>query len=152
VIRSRLVYSVLTALLCSCGLVVAQQASGSSSTGGAGEEPSAATEIERITVEQLMAKLVKHEQVTIIDVRGKDYDAGDSRIKGALRISPNELKSHLSEIPRDREIVTYCACSTDGGAVNSARVLLANGFKNVRALKGGWNAWRQAGGPVEPKD
>jgi hypothetical protein len=30
-------------------------------------------------------------------------------------------------------------------------VLLENGFKRVRALKGGWAAWLQASGKVEPK-
>jgi rhodanese-related sulfurtransferase len=30
-------------------------------------------------------------------------------------------------------------------------VLLENGYKRVRALKGGWNAWLQAAGKTEPK-
>jgi 3-mercaptopyruvate sulfurtransferase SseA len=30
-------------------------------------------------------------------------------------------------------------------------MLLDNGFKQVRALKGGWDAWIQAAGEVEPK-
>jgi len=33
-----------------------------------------------------------------------------------------------------------------------AQALLAKGFKHVRALKGGWDAWVQGGGQVEPKD
>ena len=65
-------------------------------------------------------------------------------------MSPSRA-SRLDSIPRDKEIVTYCACSTDGGAVNAARVLLDNGFKRVRALKGGWTEWVQSGGAVEPK-
>jgi rhodanese-related sulfurtransferase len=32
-----------------------------------------------------------------------------------------------------------------------AQLLLENGFKQVRALKGGWDAWVKAAGPVEPK-
>ncbi len=32
-----------------------------------------------------------------------------------------------------------------------AFVLMQNGFKNVRALKGGWNAWTEAGGVTAPK-
>jgi rhodanese-related sulfurtransferase len=108
--------------------------------------------IERITVDELKAKLEKGEKITIIDVRGGDYDASPSKIRGAIRIPPAQLQARLSEIPRDNEIVTYCACSTDGGALKAAEVLLANGFKQVRALRGGWNAWMQAGGPIEPKD
>jgi rhodanese-related sulfurtransferase len=33
-----------------------------------------------------------------------------------------------------------------------AQLLLDNGFKNVRALKGGWDAWQAGGGQVEPKE
>jgi 3-mercaptopyruvate sulfurtransferase SseA len=33
-----------------------------------------------------------------------------------------------------------------------AQILLQNGFARVRALKGGWNAWVNSGGDVEPKD
>jgi rhodanese-related sulfurtransferase len=32
-----------------------------------------------------------------------------------------------------------------------ALTLINNGFTRVRALKGGWDAWVAAGGPVEPK-
>jgi rhodanese-related sulfurtransferase len=28
---------------------------------------------------------------------------------------------------------------------------MAKGYKNVYALKGGWDAWEKAGFPVEPK-
>jgi rhodanese-related sulfurtransferase len=105
----------------------------------------------RITIDELKAKLAKGEKVVIIDVRGSDYDSSDAKIKGAIRIVPAELEAHLKELPRNKEIVTYCACSTDGGAMKARQTLLDNGFKNVHALKGGWNAWVQAGGPTEPK-
>jgi 3-mercaptopyruvate sulfurtransferase SseA len=32
-----------------------------------------------------------------------------------------------------------------------AQSLLDRGFKSVKALKGGWNAWLASGGQVEPK-
>lgn len=105
----------------------------------------------RITVDELKSKFARNEQITIIDVRGGDYDASQTKIKGAIRIAPGDIESHLKQIPRDKEIVTYCACSTDGGSVKAAQVLRSNGFTRVRALKGGWNAWNEAGGAVEPK-
>lgn len=117
----------------------------------AGQEHLENPNIERITVDELKAKLARNENVVIIDVRGSDYDTSDSRIKGAMRIVPAELSARLKEIPRDKEVITYCACATDGGAVKAAQALLDNGFKRVRALKGGWTAWQQAGGPVELK-
>ena len=106
---------------------------------------------ERITVEELKQMLAKNQPVTIIDVRGSDYDSSDSKIKGAIRVPHGDMVAHVKDIPRDRPVVTYCSCSSDGGALSAAQVLRENGFKNARALKGGWPAWNEAGGPIEPK-
>jgi rhodanese-related sulfurtransferase len=143
---------VTVAVALSCGTAMAQQAAkpsnGDNVSGGSSHE---AVGVERITVDELKSKLSKKEPVLIIDVRGSDYDASETKIKGAIRIAPAELEARLKDLPRDKEIVTYCACSTDGGAIKARETLLQNGFKNVRALKGGWNAWNAAGGAVEQK-
>jgi rhodanese-related sulfurtransferase len=144
--------SMMIAVALLCGSAIAQQvakpSNGDSVSGSSSHE---AVGAERITVDELKAKLASKEPVVVIDVRGADYDASSTRIKGAMRIVPAELEAHLKDLPRDKEIVTYCACSTDGGALHARQVLLENGFKNVRALKGGWNAWNKAEGAVEPK-
>jgi rhodanese-related sulfurtransferase len=111
----------------------------------------ASADVDRITVDELKNKLASRESVVIIDVRGGDYASSQSKIKGAIRIVPAEIESHLADLSRDSQIVTYCSCPTDGGAISAARVLERNGFKNVRALKGGWNSWVHAGGATEPK-
>ena len=67
------------------------------------------TEVERITVDELKAMQANNQPVTIIDARAQgSYDASDSKIKGAIRMGLDVIESRLSEIPRDREIVTYC--------------------------------------------
>jgi rhodanese-related sulfurtransferase len=144
--------SMVIAVALLCGSAIARQVTKPSK----GEAVSASSSheavgAERITADELKAKLAKKEPVVIIDVRGSDYDASPTKIKGALRIAPAELDARLKDLPRDKEIVTYCACSTDGGALHARQVLLENGFKNVHALKGGWNAWNQAEGAVEQK-
>lgn len=108
-------------------------------------------ETAQITVAELKAKLADDQPVVIIDVRGADYDKSEFRIKKALRIPPAELHSRMKELPREAEIVTYCACPTDGGAVKAALALQSEGFKRVRVLKGGWTAWNESNGPVERK-
>ena len=109
-------------------------------------------EIERITVEELKSKIEKNEPVTIIDARSKSsYGASDKKIKGAIRIAEENVAARAKDIPRDKEAVIYCACPDDGTSVRVARQLLELGFKQARALKGGWNAWLQANGPVESK-
>jgi rhodanese-related sulfurtransferase len=143
---------VMTAVALLYGSAIAQQATKPSNGDSASAKSSNdAVGPERITVDELKAKLAQKEPVLIIDVRGSDYDASQTKIKGAMRIVPAELEARLKDLPRDKEIVTYCACSTDGGAIKARQTLLDNGFKNVRALKGGWNAWNSAGGAVEPK-
>jgi 3-mercaptopyruvate sulfurtransferase SseA len=66
-------------------------------------------EAERITVEELKAKLAKNEPVFIIDSRSQgSYDSSETKIKGSVRIPMDDVESRLSEIPRDKEIVVYC--------------------------------------------
>lgn len=143
---------VITAVALMYGSAIAQQAQKPSNGDNASASSSnEAVGPERITVNELKTKLANKESVIIIDIRGSDYDASEKKIMGAIRIAPAELEARLKELPRDKEIVTYCACSTDGGAIKARQTLLEHGFKNVRALKGGWNAWNAIGGPVETK-
>jgi len=114
-------------------------------------------EIERITVEELKAKLAKNEAVTIVDLRAVDnFVESDDKIKGAIHLKSRRLRYRLSfapfkDLPRDREIVTYCACASDEIAIRGAQVIMEAGFTRVRVLKGGWQAWLKAGGQVESK-
>ena len=68
-----------------------------------------ASEAERITVEELKAMLARQAPVAVLDVRaGASYDDATMKIKGALRIPPDEVEARLKEIPRNSEVVTYC--------------------------------------------
>jgi len=115
------------------------------------------TGVDLITVEELKAKITANEPVVIIDVRGlESYANTDSKIKGALHVNVRKLKFRISfaplkDVPKDREVVTYCACPNEEAALKAAQVLLENGFKRVRALKGGWQEWQKAAGPTEPR-
>jgi rhodanese-related sulfurtransferase len=110
-----------------------------------------------IDVEELKGKLARAEPPAIVDVRSTDSYAGsDGKIKGAVHVRLRRLRTRLAQpplrdLPRDREVVTYCACPDDGAAVHAARVFLAAGFKRVRVLRGGWTSWLAARGPVEAK-
>jgi len=113
-------------------------------------------EAEFITAEELKAKLAKNEPVTIIDVRGSSgLLNSDNKIKGAVYVKLRRLKYRLGfpplrDVPRKREVVTYCACPNDESSVKAAQVLRESGFKHVRVLKGGWVVWKKANGQVEP--
>lgn len=109
------------------------------------------SETQFISIEQLQAKLANKETVVIVDLRGGDYEGSTTKIKSAIRIPPSDLEKHLKDLPKDKMIVTYCSCPTDGGAIAGAQTLMKNGFKQVYVLKGGWNGWNNANGLVEPK-
>jgi rhodanese-related sulfurtransferase len=59
---------------------------------------------DRIPLEEFKTKLAAG-KVFVLDVR---YVI-DKKIKGATHITLDQLESHLPELPRDREIVTYCS-------------------------------------------
>lgn len=113
--------------------------------------------VETITAEELKAKLAGNQPVMIIDVRSpQGYTASTTTIKGAIHFKARKLKSRLKyaplkDLPKDREIVTYCACPNDESSISAAQVLQASGFKHVRVLQGGWTEWLRAKGPVEPR-
>jgi rhodanese-related sulfurtransferase len=121
---------------------------------GAAQQPQT---IERITAEELKAKLAKNEPVTILDVRSTDsYVSSDNRIKDSIHIKLRRLQSRLSfpplrAVPRNSEVVTYCACPNDEASIRAAQILMDAGFKHVRVLDGGWQMWLRARGQVAPR-
>lgn len=66
--------------------------------------------IPRITIEELMTKLEKKEEFAIIDVRADDsYNSSNLKIKGALRITLDELEKNVKSVPQGKDIIiTYC--------------------------------------------
>ena len=66
-------------------------------------------EVNRITIEEVKHRLDRGEKIFIIDTRSPAaWSSSDIKIKDAVRIHYNELGEHLSEIPEDRMIVSYC--------------------------------------------
>ena len=113
--------------------------------------------VETISAEELKTKVTANHPVTIIDVRGAEaYAASSNTIKGALHFKLRRLKSRiafapLKDLPKDREIVTYCSCPKDESSIAAAQILQASGFKRVRVLQGGWQEWLKANGPVQTR-
>lgn len=110
-----------------------------------------------ITAEELKAKLARSEPVTIVDVRDTNsYVGSGGKIKGSIYVKLRRLRYRLSfpplnDVPRDSEVVTYCACPNDEASLRAAQILMDAGFKRVRVLKGGWQMWLKVNGQVEPR-
>ena len=56
-------------------------------------------------------------------------------MEGSYHIPLGQLRKRLVEIPKDKLIVIYCAIGVR--AYNAARILMQNGFANVKVLSGG---------------
>lgn len=80
-------------------------------------------------------------EVALIDVRTPDEFAL-GHIEGALNLPVDNLRKELASVPRSRPIVVYCAVGLRGYL--AARILMQNGFPNVRNLSGGYKTWEAA--------
>jgi membrane protein DedA with SNARE-associated domain/rhodanese-related sulfurtransferase len=86
----------------------------------------------------------------IIDVRSITARALEPRwIPGALHVPLQDVAHHLKELPRDRDTILYCTCPSEASAARVAKILMNHGFKRVRPLYGGLDAWVAAGYAVE---
>jgi membrane protein DedA with SNARE-associated domain len=67
--------------------------------------------VPRVQVEELAHRLADGEngKLMIVDVRSHGYyDAGTERIKGSIRLEPNNLNEELQKFPKDKDIYLYC--------------------------------------------
>jgi rhodanese-related sulfurtransferase len=66
-------------------------------------------EMKRITIDKVKKRMAKGESILFIDTRNPhDWAESDVKLPGARRIHFSELEQHLSELPHDSRIVTYC--------------------------------------------
>ena len=65
--------------------------------------------VPRIPVEEAARRLTSNNGILLVDVRSHGYyDEAASRIKGSIRIEPNNLAEEIKNLPKDKEIYLYC--------------------------------------------
>lgn len=100
----------------------------------------------RISVAELYELMQSGAEPLIIDVRSPTARALEPHwIPGAVHISLPDVDVHIKNLPRDRDIILYCTCPSEASAARVAKMLMNHGFKRVRPLHGGLDAWRAAG-------
>jgi len=77
----------------------------------------------------------------IIDLRPHDAREDVPGIPSSLALSLDELLATQHKLPRDRDVVLYCACPRDATSVHVAWKLREAGFTRVWPLAGGVEAW-----------
>jgi len=104
-----------------------------------------------ITPEALHALLEANREVLLFDVRQPlDLLASYEIIPGAKRIPPKEVLANPSLIPREKDSVVYCTCPSDKTSRAVLHQALALHFLRIKFLKGGLEAWKAKGYPIEP--
>jgi len=81
------------------------------------------------------------EKSIILDVRTVE-EFSLSHIKGALNIPVDNLRVRINELPRDKNIIIYCAVGLRGYL--ASRILTQNDFKEVKNLSGGYKTYASA--------
>jgi membrane protein DedA with SNARE-associated domain len=67
--------------------------------------------VPRIQVQELASRMASDQagRVLIVDVRSHGYyDIGGERIRGSIRIEPNNLDEEIKNLPKDKDIYLYC--------------------------------------------
>ena len=77
----------------------------------------------------------------VIDVR-TDVEFNMGNIEGAINLSIEEIRNRLDEIPKDKQIILYCQTGIRSYFVY--RMLVQQGFKNIKNLSGGFKTYQVA--------
>jgi molybdopterin/thiamine biosynthesis adenylyltransferase/rhodanese-related sulfurtransferase/molybdopterin converting factor small subunit len=104
--------------------------------------------LEQVSAHTLADWIREGRNFQLLDVREK-YEFEFCRLPGARLIPLSELRSRLSELERDRTVVAYCHHGERSMA--AVRLLKARGFRDVRNLEGGINAWSEQVDSNTPK-
>lgn len=74
----------------------------------------------------------------LLDIRTA-YEYRQGSLQGAVNIPLDELREHLSEIPKDKDIVVFCVIGQRGYVAQ--RILNGAGFSKVKNLSGGYETY-----------
>jgi len=91
-----------------------------------------------ISPHEVKRKFDEEVDFILLDVRSP-AEHGEIGIEGAKLIPLGMLREKLEELPRDKEIVTFCKVSLRG--YEAQMILDAAGFENTKFMDGGILAW-----------
>lgn len=100
-----------------------------------------------VDVQKLSAEIKSGRQIKLVDVR-EPHELQISHIEGAKLIPLGEVAGRLSELDTAEEVVVFCR--TGGRSARAVELMLTAGFRKVRNLRGGINAWVQEVDPSQP--
>ena len=104
----------------------------------------------KISAEELIDLLDEKEGLVIIDAR-KSSDRAKGYIEGSIGLqntdtNPAALAKHIAS--KDTSVAFYCNGVKCGRSVESARIAVKDGYKNIYWFRGGWAEWAEKGYPA----
>ena len=99
-------------------------------------------------MEDLATELAESDDLILIDVRRPEELEEAGQIEGATHVQLETFVDQQDLWPADLDanIVIYCKAGVRGNI--AATILRTYGYTNVRNLKGGFDAWVEAGNPI----
>lgn len=100
-----------------------------------------------IEARQLAEQLSQGRKIHLLDVR-EPHELEISRLEGANLIPLGQLAARLSELDSADEMVVFCKSGTR--SARAVELLASAGFRKMKNLKGGINAWAREVDPSLP--
>jgi adenylyltransferase/sulfurtransferase len=110
-----------------------------------------AQEVQSIKPEELQKLIESKADIVVVDNQPKGaYDMG--HIPGAFNFPwAMQIKVPVN-LPRNKALILYCACSHEEDSTDVAQKLMKEfGYNNIQVLEGGWLRWVELGYPTEKK-
>lgn len=111
-----------------------------------GPEPAFDAKADFIAVDDVKKEHDKKASMVIIDAR-PPADYARMHIVGAISVPFYDVDKYAKQIPKDRYILTYCACP-HAESMKVQAALRELGYKRVAVINEGLFAWRDRGYPI----
>lgn len=105
--------------------------------------------IPEISVEETRDRLAREKGIVFIDVR-EDNEWEASHATGAIHIGKGIIERDIEKHVPDKNATLILYCGGGYRSALAADALRLMGYIKVYSMAGGWRAWNDAGGEIEP--
>jgi rhodanese-related sulfurtransferase len=112
--------------------------------------------VKSASVQDVKELIDKKEKIVLLDVRDlKDFNVdhlqGAESMSRAVGLSPRILEHHMKKIAPDKSSRVIVYCEFDIRAPLAVKAMNEIGYSNAAFMKGGIEAWKKAGYPLQKK-
>lgn len=112
--------------------------------------------VKSISIQDTKAFIDKKEKIILLDIRDMkeflvDHIQGAVNMSRAVGLSPRILNHHLQKIVPDKNATVIVYCQFETRSPFTVKTMKDIGYSNAVYMKGGLEAWKKAGYPLEEK-